>query len=66
MYSYQVVFKFSDDERIIFAGVTSLSPEKLISQCKGKLVQTLEPLKIENVSYIPKEFCYNGKEKKTS
>lgn len=49
-YNYQIVFKLSDSDRIIFSGQTELDVIALIEQCVANL-DLLSGYEIENLIY---------------
>lgn len=52
-YNFQVVFKVNDDERIIFAGKTALSPDELFNILNNRVNDDLNILPIESFIYQP-------------
>lgn len=52
-FTYQVVFKANESERIIFAGVTTLKVLELLASLDLRLSDELNSLPIENFIYQP-------------
>lgn len=52
-FTYQLVYKVNDFERIVFAGVTTLKIDELLSTLDLRVSDELNSLPIENFIYQP-------------